>query len=136
MKSLRVVLLLVAGLLIVGPVLANPVPPWVAKMTKGLTLTPEQKAKLEAVKKEFGPKAPPINAKLGAAAKKLSAAANTWPTGTKLKVLEEAITQVDEATKAAVALEKDVHDAVMAVLTAEQREQLQRMEGSKKEKTK
>ena len=81
MRSVRVILFLVAALVIASPVLANPVPPWVNNMTKGLTLTDEQKAKLEDVKKEFSPKAPAINGQLGNAAKKLNAAAGAWGWG-------------------------------------------------------
>ncbi len=132
MRSVRVVLFLVAALVIASPVLANPVPPWVANMTKGMTLNDDEKAALEKVKKDFSPKAPAINGKLGDAAKKLSAAANAWGSGAKLNVVEDAMAQVTETTNEAVKLEKDVHDAVMAALTDANKEILKKQDESKK----
>ncbi|HZE16430.1 MAG TPA: Spy/CpxP family protein refolding chaperone, partial [Mycobacterium sp.] len=102
--------------------LANPVPPWIDHMTKGLDLTAAQKAQLEAVKNELSPQAPPINQRLQEAVKQLDAARNAWASGRAWAPLaEQGQQQLDEAKKAAAALEREVHDRVMAVLTAEQK---------------
>ena len=81
MRSLRVVLFLVGVLLIASPVLANPVPPWITNMTKGMNLTGAQKTELETVKKELAPKAPPIHRMLSESLKQLEAARNAWASG-------------------------------------------------------
>ena len=121
----------------------------VDKMVAGLKLTDAQKTSLAAVKKEYGPK-------LMAAIKKLDvktpeqkkaiaeAAKEAKAAGKKGKELHQAIeaavtlteaqkTQLAEAKKTMGALEKELRQKVMSVLTPEQKDQLKKAHQAKKQ---
>ncbi len=129
MRNLRTVLFLALVVLIASPVLANPVPPWITNMTKGMNLTEAQKTELETVKKELAPKAPPIYRMLSENLKQLEAARNAWASGNVWATLaKEGQEQLEAAKMKAAALQQEVRVKVMFVLTDEQKGQLKKLE--------
>jgi hypothetical protein len=115
---------------------------WVGFLTQGLTLTGEQKAKLDVVCKEFGPKMmdamkkrdvrTPEQKKAEANAMKAAQAAGKkgkeWfqAVAAAVKLTDAQKAQQVEAQKNMHALEKDLREKVTATLTADQREQLKK----------
>lgn len=163
MKVVRTVLVLVAALAISNSLFAAegkkrekkapkapvcPATQRVDKIVAGLTLTDEQKTKLDAVKKEFGPKMTeamkqgevltPEQKKARDEAAKAAKAA-----GKKGKEVGEAVAAAvkltdDQKAKQATArkqmggLEKELRAKVMEVLTPEQRDTIKKARESKK----
>jgi Spy/CpxP family protein refolding chaperone len=147
-------LALVLALVVASPLLAKdehkkkgePKPPpcpaaqRVDSMVKGLTLTADQTTKLDALKKEFGPKLSasikksdvltPDQKKARAEAAKAAKAAGK--TGKEIHAAADAAAPITDAQKAQQAdaqkqvkvLAKDLGEKVMAVLTPAQKEQL------------
>jgi Spy/CpxP family protein refolding chaperone len=122
----------------------------VDEMTKGLTLTGEQKASLADLKKEYGPKLMDAQKKVDCVMtpeqKKaaLAAVKEARAAGKKGKEVHDAAaaaanlsdeqkTQMADAKKAAGALKKDLGKKVMSVLTPEQQAQVKKAhKGGKK----
>jgi len=158
MRSVRIVLALAVTLSLASAVLAAPktdkkAPPCPAaqlidSIVKGLTLTSDQKTKLEGLKKEFGPKLAdalkkqdvltPDQKKAADKARKTAKAA-----GKDKKAIQAAVeaavkmtdaqkTQQADATKKVGALGKALHEKVLAVLTDDQKAQLKAAHCKKK----
>jgi Spy/CpxP family protein refolding chaperone len=113
------------------------------EMLKSLDLTADQKAKLEELKKEYGPKFKEVWQKMDsiltedqkkarAEARKTAEAAGkkgpeVWKAAqAAVNPTDEQKAKLAEARKAMAALGKEVHEKVMAVLTTEQKEQLKK----------
>jgi Spy/CpxP family protein refolding chaperone len=122
----------------------------IAKITKSLTLTDDQKAKLEDLTKEYNPKFCDVQKKgdvLTEDQKKArkEAEKTAKAAGKKGKELHEAadaaVTLTDEqkskkadAQKEVKGLEKELRDKVLAVLTPEQQEQVKKAHEGKHKK--
>jgi Spy/CpxP family protein refolding chaperone len=122
-------------------------------MLRGLTLTDEQKTKVAALKKEYDPKFKENRAKFEGITtdeqKKASKEGmdkaradgkkgkEVWDAGTAAaKLTPEQKAKLDEARKASEALDKEVRDKVMSILTPEQKEQWKKIrEDMKKKRT-
>jgi Spy/CpxP family protein refolding chaperone len=159
MKIVRTLVVLVVALLLAVPGLAaekkakSKTPPCpaaqrVERIVHGLTLTAEQTAKLDELKKEYGPKladaikksevmTPEMKKARDEAAKTAKAA------GKKGKELNAAIdaagtltadqkAQASQAKKQISALEKELREKVVAQLTAEQKEKINKKPEPKK----
>ena len=154
MRTVRTVLFLGAALLLACPWLMAadkckdppkgkkapqcPAAQRVDKMTEGLTLTDDQKAKLGELKKEFGPKlmdamkksdvlTPEQKKACGEAMKAAKAAGKdkkeVMQAGeAAAKISDEQKAKMAEAKKALAPLEKELREKAMAVLTSEQQE--------------
>jgi Spy/CpxP family protein refolding chaperone len=113
------------------------------QMLKGLNLTDDQKTKVEALKKEYGPKVKDAWQKTesvltedqkkarGEAMKAAKAAGKKGPEAFKdvqaaVKLTDEQKAKMDEARKSAQAVRKEVREKFMAMLTPEQKEQLKK----------
>jgi Spy/CpxP family protein refolding chaperone len=113
------------------------------EMLKGLNLTDDQKAKLAELKKEYGPKIKEgwekadgvLTADQKTArreAMKVARAAGkprseAWKEArTAMKLTDDQKAKMEQAQKDAQALHKEVHEKVMALLTPDQKEQLQK----------
>ena len=164
---MRTVLTLAMAMLIASPVLAAPkkhdgkkgekkpacpATQAVDHMTKGLTLTDDQKTKLDGIKKEIGPKlAEAMKAqdtltseqkKAGQEAAKAAKAAGKKGKEMKqaveeaTKVTAEQKTKMADAQKQVKTLQKDLREKILAVLTPDQKEQLKpkKKDQPKKEK--
>ena len=160
MKTGRRVFVLVMALLIATPLLAQrpkkaakKAPPCPAaqrleQWTKGLSLTDEQKTKLDPVKKEFGPKLMDLMKKREAVftpeqkqarAEALKAAAKEGKKGRDLYAAGDAAVTLSDEQKAKTAeirkesgqVEKDLRAALMDVLTPEQKDQLKKAQPKK-----
>jgi hypothetical protein len=154
MKTGRRVLVLALALVIASPVLAAekkktakapkcPAQAAIERMTKDMTISPEQKTKFEAIQKEFGPKLmegmkkrnevikPEQQAKYSEARKTAEAAGKK---GKELKDAVEAAMGLDADQKAKLAeiekenrkLYSELQKAAMEVLTPEQKDQLKK----------
>jgi len=164
MRLARIVLVLTFVMLIVSPLWAadkkdkkaeKKAPPCpaaqkIAAITKGLTLTAEQKTKLDAVAKEFGPKLVEANKKLDvltpeqkkARDEAIKEAKTAGKKGKELHQAVEAAVKLTDAQKAEQtdarkersSLEKQLFDEVMGVLTPEQQKQVKAAQSSKKKK--
>ena len=147
---MRTILTLALALLIASPAIAlakgekKPAPcpatQFVNQMTKNLTLTDDQKTKLEGFEKEFGPKMvdaakagdvlTPEQKKARHEAEKAAKAAGKKGKDFKqavddaTKVTPEQKTKIDDAAKQLKGLQKDLRDKVLSVLTDEQKDQL------------
>jgi hypothetical protein len=159
MRTVRTVLAAVLALAITSPLLAvekkreQKVPPCPAaqaieRITAGLTLTAEQKSKLDAVCKDFGPRLMEAGKKTdvltpeqkkvqGEAIQAANAAGKKnkeWfdAVGAAVKLSETQKTQQARARQQRFALEKELHEKALAILTAQQREQLQKKPGAAK----
>ena len=158
---MRTILTLAVALLIASPAIAlakgekKPAPcpakQAIDQMTKNLTLTDDQKTKLEGIAKEFGPKmmdAMKAGDVLTKEQKKAAhdAAKDAKAAGKKGKELKQAVddatkatpeqkSKMDDSAKQLKALQKDLREKVMPVLTPEQQEQLKPKKGKKAEKT-
>lgn len=158
MKTVRTVLIVGASLLIACPWLsgadkckdppkAKKAPPCPAaqrvdRMTEGLTLTDDQKAKLGELKKEFGPKLmeamkkmdvlTPDQKKARNEAVKAAAAAGkdkkeAWKAGEAAVTLtDDQKAKLEEGKKVIAPLEKELREKAIAVLTPEQQEQVKK----------
>lgn len=156
MKMGRQLFVLVMALVIATPLLAQkpkeaaakkappcPAAQRIEQWTKGLSLTDEQKAKLDPVKKEFGPKLMDLMKKreaiftaeqkqargeaLKAAAKEGKKGADLYAAGTAAVTLsEEQKAKMAEVRKEIGPVEKDLRAALMDVLTPEQKEQIKK----------
>lgn len=149
MRTARIVVTLAVALLIASPLFAapkkkkKPAPPpkdpvaeRVDRMVQGLDLSAEQVAKLDEIKKEFGPKlvealkaadvmTPEQKQAMAEAAKKAKAEGKTPEEAKKaiaeaVKLTDEQKAKQAEARKAVQPLEKELRAKVMEVLTAEQ----------------
>jgi Spy/CpxP family protein refolding chaperone len=128
-----------------GPEGTRPHRPMIGQwdMLKGLDLTADQKAKLEELKKEYGPKFKEARQKADSiltedqkkarseARKAAQAAGKKGPEVWKdaqaaMKLTDEQKAKLAEARKTGAALGKEVHEKVMALLTPEQKEQLKK----------
>jgi Spy/CpxP family protein refolding chaperone len=164
MRAARVVLILAVALLVASSALAGPKkgeqkqpknPPKcpaadrIEKMLAGITLTDEQKAKLEEIKKEYGPKFVEAAEKMGSVftdeqkKARAEAAKTAKAAGKKGKEIQEAIasatklgdeqkTKLDEVKKQQGSLEKEFRNKVISVLTPEQKDQMKKAHGHKK----
>ena len=162
MRTARTVLTLTLALLITSPLWAadskkkaekkappNPAAERIKRMTEGLTLTAEEKTKLDAIAKECCPMFVDAGKKLmdvltpeqkkarGEAAKAAKAAGkkgkefNTAVDSAATLTDEQKAKQAD-LRKEMSAMEKDLREKVMAVLTPEQKDQLKELRKSKK----
>ena len=137
MRIVRTVVMLVVTLGIACPVMAaekkqeKKAPPCPAGqickfLTKSLTLTDDQKAKLADVCKEFGPKL--VEAHKGTEVltpeQKAAQAAALKAAQEAVKLTADQKAKVVAARKQIAALEKELHEKILSVLTAEQKEQL------------
>ena len=120
----------------------------VERMLTGLTLTEDQQAKLGEIKKEFGPKLMELMKKMDvftpeqkkARAEAAKAAKAAGKKGKEAREAVEAAVQLTDEQKAAMAeakkqmgpLQKELTQKVLAVLTPEQKEQLKKAHGGKK----
>lgn len=122
--------------------------PW--RMLKGLNLADDQKAKLEELKKEYGPKLKDdrqgLESILTADQKKVrdealkaAKAAGKKP-GEAWKEVKEAVKLTDEQKakladnrKDMKALHKEIHEKILALLTQEQQDQLKKIREERKE---
>ena len=119
------------------------------RVTAGLTLTAEQKAKMDELCKDLGPKLMTIMKKMDtltpeqkkAQAEAMKAARDAGKKGKEaadavaaaLKLTDEQKAKQAEMRKEMAPLEKELREKVMAVLTSEQKEQLKKKaEGAKK----
>lgn len=162
MKIVRTVLTLALALLIAGSALAaekrkgkaakKPPAPTIEalRMVEKLDLTADQKAKIEELKKEFGPKVAEAAKKLDeiltaeqkqarAEASKTAKAAGKkgkeaqQAVDEAMKLTDEQKDKMAEARKAMAALQKEIRGKVMDLLTAEQKENLKKAQkGGKK----
>ena len=162
MKSVRTVLTLAVALLIAGSALAAekrkgkaakkpPAPAIEAlRMIEKLDLTADQKAKIEEIRKECGPKVAEAQKKLdeiltaeqrrarAEAAKEAKAAGKKGKEAQQavdeaMKLTDEQKDKMAEARKAMAALQKEIRGKVMDLLTAEQKENLKKAQkGGKK----
>ena len=159
MKTARIVLALALVMLIAGPLMAKdskkkcekpgPAAERIAKITKPLTLTDAEKAKLDDLAKQY-------NSKFCDAAKKgdvltadqkkawKEAEKTAKAAGKKGKELHAAVeaavkltdqqkTQRADAHKAMNSLDKELHDKVLAVLTPAQQDQVKKACEAKQE---
>ncbi len=112
----------------------------IERLTEGMTFSDAQKAKLEELKKEYGPKL--MEARKGmevltddqkkARAEAMKKAAADGKKGADLRAASEAAvklsdeqkTKMAEARKALMPLEKELRDKLTAVLTEEQKAQI------------
>lgn len=156
MKTARAVLLLTLAVLVAAPLFAaapkkekppkkappSPAAQRVERMLMGLTITDEQKGKLEAIQKEFDPKfvealkaADVFTPEQKEARNK--AATEAKAAGKKGKEFQEALNaavelseeqkaKLAEAKKPVAALDKELRQQVMAVLTDEQKAELKK----------
>ena len=163
MRTARIVLILAVAVLIASPVWAQkkaaakkpapcPADQRICKLVEGLELTADQKTKLDALKKEFGPKlvaAMKTGDVLTADQKKARREAEQkakadGKTGKDLlKAVAEAVTLTEdqkakqaESRKAVGALAKDLEKAAMAVLTDEQKATLKKKADEARKKAK
>jgi len=166
MRTVRTVVVLALALLIAYPLLAGeaekkgkgekkppacPAAQRVEGIVKTLTLTDEQNTKLDAIKKEFGPKLmeamkkvadilTPEQKKARAEATKKAQEAgkkgkDLWQAVDAAVVLtDEQKPKMSEAKKEVDSLGKELHDKVMSVLTEEQRAKLKKPQEGKKPK--
>jgi Spy/CpxP family protein refolding chaperone len=170
MRVVRVVLILAVALLMALPVLAQekkkregkrggPGFDPLAMMLRDLNLSDEQKAKVEDVKKEFGPKLAEVRKKMDgvfteenkkdrAEAEKAAKDAGKSPREVAaaardaVKLTDEQKTKLAEVRKTMEEVNKDMREKVMSILTPEQKEQVEkriaemkkRGEGKKREK--
>ena len=158
---MRTMLTLALALLLASPAIAlakgekKPAPcpakQAIDQMTKNLTLTAEQKTKLDGIAKEMGPKmmdAMKAGDVLTKEQKKAGhdAAKAAKAEGKKGKELKQAAdeaikatpeqkSKMDDSAKQLKGLQKDLREKVMSVLTPEQRDQLKPKKGKKAEKT-
>jgi Spy/CpxP family protein refolding chaperone len=119
-------------------------------LIKGLNLTDDQKAKFEALKKEYGPKLKESWQKADSvltadqkkareeAVKAAKAADKKGPEVWKdahaaVKLTDEQKAKMAEIQKEGQALRKEVHEKVMALLTPEQQEQLKKAREHRRE---
>lgn len=147
---MRTILTLALAFLIASPLFAakqrsekkapTPATQMVDQMTKNLTLTDDQKVKLDVIKKEFDPKLAdvgkakelltPEQRKAGQEAAKAAKAAGKTKqeihqaVEDAIKATPEQKTKMAEAQKQLLAVTKDIHEKVLEVLTSEQKEQL------------
>jgi hypothetical protein len=146
MKSVRTAVMVALALAVAG----SPAAQRAERMTEGLTLTAEQKAKLGEVCKDLGPKLmeamkkvdvlTPEQKKAEAEARK--AAKEAGKTGKEasdavaaaVKMTEEQKSKQAAGRKEMAALEKELREKVTAVLTAEQKEQLKKKAEEAKKK--
>ena len=124
----------------------------VDRMLSGLTLTDEQKAKLDEIKKEFGPKLMEVMKKMDvltpeqkkARAEAAKAAKAAGKKGKEAREAVEAAVKLTDDQKAKMAevkkemgpLQKELTQKVLAVLTPEQKQQLKKARGGKKKPAK
>jgi Spy/CpxP family protein refolding chaperone len=148
---MRTLLVLSVALLVACPALAGPkhkgqkkadapAAKAVDQMTKNLTLTEEQKTKLDGIKKEYDPKLAaaqkatevltPEQKKAGQEAQKAAKAAGKKGKEAKQavedaqKVTPEQKTKMADAQKQLKAVTQELRDKVLSVLTPEQKDQL------------
>jgi Spy/CpxP family protein refolding chaperone len=112
------------------------------EMVKNLNLTDDQKAKLEEIKKEYAPKVkeleqtregiltPEQKTARAEAMKAARAAGKRGPEARKdveaaMKLTDEQKTKMADARKAIEALQKEIHEKVVAILTPEQKAKLE-----------
>jgi Spy/CpxP family protein refolding chaperone len=161
MKTARTVLAITAALLIISPLWAadskKKAPPCPAaerikKMTAGLTLTDEQKAKLDETGKECDPKFVEMGKKLDvftpeqkkARNEAIKAAKADGKQGKEFNAAVDAAVTLTDDQKATLAdarkemgsLEKELREKVMCVLTPAQQEQLKAAQPGKKKEAK
>ena len=132
-----------------GP--ADPMAQRIQRMTEGLTLTAEQKAKIDAIAKEMAPKLEPLTKKLAdiltpeqkkAQAEASKAARDANKTAGEAFAAGAAAAQLTDEQKAKqkqlreemAPLEKELREKVMAVLTPEQKQQVEKKAGEGKKK--
>lgn len=164
MRSARWALVLAVGLAVACPLLAGekkggkgrekkppkcPAAERVERMLQGVTLTDDQKAKLDEVKKEFGPKLAETMQKIDsvltdeqkkARAEAATAAKAAGKKGKEmaqaieeaLKLTDEQKTKMAELKKQMGELEKSLREKVISVLTPEQKDQLKKAHQHKK----
>jgi Spy/CpxP family protein refolding chaperone len=118
-------------------------------MVKNLNLTDDQKAKLEEIKKEYGPKLKEAGQKMETiltpeqkkarqeAAKAAKQAGKSREEVQKeaqaaMNVTDEQKAKMADARKAIGALQKEVHEKVMSILTPEQKAQLEQVNKERK----
>jgi len=111
---------------------------------KGLTLTDEQKTKLENLKKEFEPKLKDARQKIGEQGKALHEAFKAFQAAgqkvaqaqkevqTAQKTVQDQKGKMDAAKKNIDALRKNIGDQIGSLLTTEQKEQLKKMAEAKR----
>ena len=151
MRTVRTTVVLAVALTIAFPAIAaaekgkkkeplSPAAQRIERVVAGLTLTDDQKAKLDTLKKEFDPKlteamkktdvlTPEQKKAREAAAKAANAAGKTKKEINQAVAAAVTLTaqqkgQQAEAKKQMSTLERELREGVMAALTAEQKEQL------------
>jgi Spy/CpxP family protein refolding chaperone len=153
LKVMSTVLAVVASLVVVGGLLAadapketkdkQPRPQFdpIEMMLRGVTLSDAQKAKVEALKKEYAPKFKAAFEKHGdfltqeqKKAMEEARAAHKDPRETwkSLKLTDAQKAKMEEGRKAMQALQKEVKDKVMNLLTPAQKKQLKKAHGKHK----
>lgn len=167
MRAARMVLILAVAVLIASPLLAKeakkkaakpapcPADQYLTRMLADVTLTAEQKTKIDALKKEFGPKIMEARKKVdavltadqkkarGEAMKKAKADGKTGKeaaaaVAAAMKLTDDQKAKQAEAQKAVAALTKELDKAARDLLTAEQKASLKKKagEGKKAKKAK
>lgn len=167
MRAARMVLILAVAVLIASPLLAKeakkkaakpapcPADQYLTRMLADVTLTAEQKTKIDALKKEFGPKIMEARKKVdavltadqkkarGEAMKKAKADGKTGKeaaaaVAAAMKLTDDQKAKQAEAQKAVSALTKELDKAARDLLTPEQKASLKKKagEGKKAKKAK
>ena len=159
MRVVRTVLALTVVCLIAAPLFsaenckpakkgpACPAAQFVDGMTKGLTLTDDQKAKIADIEKEFGPKlvaaqkagevlTPEQKKAAGEAAKAAKAAGKSGKEAHQavdaaVKLTDDQKAKQADAKKQVGGLQKELREKVMGVLTQEQKDQIKPHHGKK-----
>lgn len=164
MRTARMVLILAVAVLIASPLLAKegkkkaaakpapcPADQYLTRMLADVTLTAEQKTKIDALKKEFGPKLMEARKKVddvltadqkkarGEAMKKAKADGKTGKEAAAavaeaVKLTDDQKAKQAEAQKAVSALTKELDKAARDLLTPEQKAALKKAGGGKKAK--
>jgi Spy/CpxP family protein refolding chaperone len=130
---------------------SSPTAQKIERLIEGLTLTDEQKAKLADVAKEMGPKYEPLTKKMNevltpeqqkAQSEAVKAAKEAGKKGRELyeagaaaaKPTDEQKAKQIEVRKEMVPLDKELQEKVLAVLTAEQKQQVEKKLAAGKKK--
>jgi len=164
MRTVRTVLVLAIALAIAAPALAQkkerpprekkapkcPAMAMMERMSENLNLTPDQKAKIEAIAKEFGPKMAEAQKKTdvltpeqkkamqdaGKAAKEAGKKGKEArdAVDAAVKITDDQKAKMNEARKELGVIQKEMREQFMTVLTPEQKEQFKPKKREKKEK--
>jgi hypothetical protein len=155
MRTARLIVTLAVALLITSSIVAAerkkaakqppkcPAAAAAERLLAGITLTEEQKTKIGEITKEFGPKmlelnnkrnaiVPPEKMKAGAEARKTATAAGAKGKAVQdavdaaMKLTDEEKAKMAEVRKEMQPLEKGLREKVMALLTAEQKEEIKK----------